>query len=419
MSEEQASTRLKVEIDEGGKNIYAVVLSDSEGCEYTEEWLEQQLIQKSCYGLVVTGIAHKEIADLLANNKPGKIRLGEKIDAKVEVIISHDMLSASLQITAAKGGNQAGTGEVINALTDKKIDLIRVNKKRIVGLVKKSRIIEPGEVVDVIIAKGVAPQHGKDTQFECLIDGVTERKPHKRTDGTLDYYDLGEILCVDEGSALMRKYPPEAAKPGLSVTGHELPARMGKKLNFKKSTGAGISSTDPDLLISSIKGQPVIADNGVGVDNLYTVKKIDLHTGHVDYDGSVVVKGDVASGMKIKVSGDVQVFGMVENATIDAGGNVDIKLGAVGHVNSPAAENSMQINCKGNLTAAYLENVSANAGGDVLIKSIASNCEINAGYQVVVGNHRQEKSGVVGGHVTAGSIIRAEVLGSSASALHV
>jgi uncharacterized protein (DUF342 family) len=381
MSEEQASTRLKVEIDEGGKNIYAVVLSDSEGCEYTEEWLEQQLIQKSCYGLVVAGIAHKEIADLLANNKPGKIRLGEKIDAKVEVIISHDMLSASLQITAAKGGNQAGTGEVINALTDKKIDLIRVNKKRIVGLVKKSRIIEPGEVVDVIIAKGVAPQHGKDTQFECLIDGVTERKPHKRTDGTLDYYDLGEILCVDEGSALMRK------------------------------------STDPDLLISSIKGQPVIADNGVGVDNLYTVKKIDLHTGHVDYDGSVVVKGDVASGMKIKVSGDVQVFGMVENATIDAGGNVDIKLGAVGHVNSPAAENSMQINCKGNLTAAYLENVSANAGGDVLIKSIATNCEINAGCQIVVGNHRQEKSGIVGGHVAAGSIIRAEVLGSSAGAL--
>jgi len=121
--------------------------------------------------------------------------------------------------------------------------------------------------------------------------------------------------------------------------------------------------------------------------------------------------------MKIKVSGDVQIFGMVENATIEAGGNVDIKLGAVGHVDSLAAENSMQINCRGNLTAAYLENVSANVGGDVLIKSIVSNCEINASYQVVVGNHRQEKSGVVGGHVAAGTIIRAEVLGSSASAL--
>jgi uncharacterized protein (DUF342 family) len=417
MSDEQALTRLKVETDEDGVTLYAVILSDSEGCEYTEEWLEQQLIKQNCYGVSVAGKAHEEIAELLANNKPGKIRLGEKIDAKVEVIVSRDLLSASLQITAAKGGDQAGTEGVVNALNDKKIDLKLVNKKRIVELLRKSRDIEPGKVVEVIIANGVAPEHGRDTQFECLIDGVTERKPHKREDGTLDYYDLGEILCVEEGSKLMRKYLPEPAKPGLGVTGHELQARIGKTFNFKKSKGALISPTDPNLLISAIKGQPVIADKSVSVDKLYTVKKVDLRTGHVDYDGSVVVKGDVASGMKIKVSGDVQVFGMVENATIDAGGNVDIKLGAVGHVDNPAAGNSMQISCKGNLSAAYLENITANVGGDVLIKSRVSNCEINAGYQVVVGNNRQQKSGIVGGHVTAGSIIRAEVIGSSGCAL--
>lgn len=417
MSNEQAATRVKVEIDEDGVTVYAVIVSDSEGCEYAEEWLEQLLRKLSCSGLIVAEKTHKEIAGLLANNEPGRIKLGEKIDAKVEVIVSLDLLSASLQITAAKGGKRAGTEEVVNALKDKKVDLKLVNKKRIVGLVRKSRISEPGEVIEVLIAKGVAPEHGEDTRFECLIEGGAERKPHERADGTLDYYDLGEILCVDEGRHLMRKYPPEPAKPGRGVTGHELPARIGKKFNFKKSKGAVISPADPDLLIAAIKGQPVIADKGVGVDNLYTVKKVDLHTGHVDYDGSVVVKGDVASGMKIKVTGDVQIFGMVENATIDAGGNVDIKLGAVGHVDDPGAKHAMQINCQGNLTANYLENVSADVAGDVLVKSRVSNCEINAGYQIVVGNSRQEKSGIVGGHVTAGSIVRAEVIGSSASAL--
>ena len=420
MSDEQASTRLNVEIDEDGVIVYAVIVSDAEGCEYIEEWLEQKLSKHHCSGLIVAEKAHEDIAELFANNKAGRIRLGEKVDAKVEVIVSRDLLLASLKITAAKGGKSAGTEKIVNALNEKNIDLKLVNKETIVELVKKSRIIGSGEVVEDSIAEGEAPEHGEDTRFECLVEGVTERKPSERADGSLDYYDLGEIPSVDEGKHLMRKYPPEPAKPGRTVTGNELPARIGKKLNFKKAKGSIVSPADPDLLISAIKGQPVIIDKGVSVDKLYTVKKVDLHTGHVDYDGSVVVKGDVASGMKIKVSGDVQIFGMVENATIEAGGNVDIKLGAVGRVDvtdNPEAENSMQINCKGNLTAAYLENVSANVGGDMLIKSRVSNCVINTGYQIIVGNSQQEKSGIVGGHVTAGSIIRAEVLGSSACAL--
>ena len=416
MTDATAAQKLTIEIDEDDITVYANIIQDAEAIEYSEQWLEQQLAIHGLSGLCLLEPANKEIEKLFSENKPGKVKLGIKQDAKLEVIMSKDLLSATLKIIAAKGGKEIEMGQVVTEIDQLGIDHQLVNKKRIVGLVKKSRIIEPGEEVEVLFAKGKPPEHGKDTQFECLIDGVTDRKPSERDDGTLDYYDLGEILCIDEGCELMRKHPPLAAKIGLTVTGEEIPARIGKSLNFKKCKGAKVSPIDKDLLIAEIKGQPIIANKGVSVDKVLTVKKVDLHTGHIEYDGSVVVKGDVASGMKIKVTGDVQVFGMVENASIEAEGNIDIKLGAIGHAET-VAESDMLIRCWGNLTAAYIENALVDVRGDLIIKSRVSNCEVNTGHQIIVGNHKQQKSGIVGGHVNAGKLIRAEVLGSSGCAL--
>lgn len=416
MTDEQVLARLSIKTDEDEITVFAVIVAGEEVVEYSEQHLEQQLEQQGLSGLTLLETAQTEITELFTKKISGKVKLGVKKDAKVELVVSKDLLSANLIITAASGGQPIGTEGVVAVIDEQGIDYQLINKKRIVGLVRKSRMVEPGSTVEVIIAKGVPPVHAKDTQFECLIDGATDRKPSQREDGTLDYYDLGEILCVDEGSELMRKHPPEPGKVGRTVMGDEIAVRIGKQFSFKKSKGAKVSPIDQNLLIAEIKGQPIIAEKGISVDKVLTVKNVDIHTGHIDYDGSVIVKGDVVSGMKIKVTGDAQIFGMVENASIEAGGNIDIKLGAIGHADDLEDENAMHINCLGNLSAAYLENALVNVQGDILIKSRVSNCEVSAGHQIVVGNHNQQKSGIVGGHVNAGSLIRAEVLGSSGCA---
>ena len=417
MTDNKVSLNILLETDEDNITVYAKIISGSKSPENAEELLNIAISNHGCTGLNVSDSTIKEINTLIANNQSAKVKLGNKIDAKVEAIVSADLLSATLRITAAQGGKRVDSHDIIHVLDDKEIQHHFINKKRIVGLVRKSRIIEPGTEVEVIVAKGRPPIDGTDTQFECLLKDVTDRKPSKRTDGTLDYYDLGEIVCVDENCELMRKHPAKPEKPGIAVTGIEIPARKSKSLNFQKCKGSIVSPNDPGLLIAEIKGQPIIAERGVNVDNVLTVKKVDLRTGHIDYDGSLVVKGDVASGMSINVSGDVQIFGMVENAAITAKGNVDIKLGAIGHTDSPTTEDKMQINCLGNLTAGYIENIQADVQGDVLIKSIASNCHLLVGQQLIVGNPRQEKSGIVGGDVLSGLLIRAESLGSSGCAI--
>ncbi len=397
--------------------VFAITHSSPENIEYSEQWLNDLLTEYGCCGLNVLNSAHEKLADLLASNKEGRVMLGYKVDAEVKVTVSDDLLSARLYITAAEGGVAPNSKELALALTSNDINLKLVDKKNIVDLVLKSQVVEPGETVEVVIANGRAPEHGKDSQFKCLLENVTDRRPNEREDGSIDYYDLGEIPCIDTGCQLMKKTEPTPAKNGRSVTGQMLKARIGKKLPFNHCKGAEVSPVDPELLISTIKGQPVISERGVTVENVHIVNNVNLHTGHIEYDGSLVVKGDVASGMKINVTGDVQVFGMVENACIDAGGNIDIKLSAIGRADSLGVEERMQINCGGNLSAGQLQNVYANVQGDVLIKSRVSNSEVKAGHQVIVGNPQQEKSGIVGSFITAGSVIRAEVLGSSAGTL--
>jgi len=417
MTINKVSERVQIKTDEDDISVYANILSGNDQADYSPEWLLQQLDLQGYSGLNVVMSAHKEIEELLSNNGVGKVILGKKIDAKVVVSIASDSLSAKLSITAAKGGNQVGTKDIVVALHDQGIDLTLVNKQVVAALMRKSLKSEPGDMIEHVIAEGLAPVHGKDTQFKCLLDNLMERNPHERSDGSLDYYDLGELLCVGVGCELMRKYAPTPATNGKSVTGKALPARLGKMQGFKKCKGAEPSLSDSDLLISTIKGQPIAIKQGINVEDLYTVKNVDLHTGHVNYDGSIIVEGDVVSGMKIKVSGDVQVFGMVGSACIEAGGNIDIKLGAIGHAMTENQNNKLQLVCKGNLSAGHLENAVVDVQGDILIKSRISNCEIKAGQQIVVGNNKEKKSGIVGGSVMAGSLIRVESLGSSGGTL--
>ena len=64
MTDDLTSTRLKFETDEDEVTVYAVIFSDVEGMEYSEEWLEQLLTHQGHAGLSVSNAAHDEIAEL-------------------------------------------------------------------------------------------------------------------------------------------------------------------------------------------------------------------------------------------------------------------------------------------------------------------------------------------------------------------
>jgi len=60
------------------------------------------------------------------------------------------------------------------------------------------------------------------------------------------------------------------------------------------------------------------------------VENVDINSGNITFDGSLEVKGDVAEGMTIDVTGDVYIQGGVERAAVKAGHNIKVGGGIFG-----------------------------------------------------------------------------------------
>src|SRR5690606_31711813 len=98
-----------------------------------------------------------------------------------------------------------------------------------------------------------------------------------------------------------------------------------------------LSAQDPELLLAARDGLPRVVEHGATVDEVFTVKNVDLATGHIIFKGSVVINGDVTEGMKVIAGGNVFVKGFVEGTLIDAGGDIKIGGSIIGH-QIPSAE---------------------------------------------------------------------------------
>src|SRR5690606_11993322 len=109
------------------------------------------------------------------------------------------------------------------------------------------------------------------------------------------------------------------------------PANDGEDRDLKAGKGTEINPDNPNQLIATQKGMPSFIDNTAEVDEILTMQNVYVSTGHVDYEGSVIITGSVGEGMRVKATGDITVAGYVDSAQLSAGGNITIAKGCIGH----------------------------------------------------------------------------------------
>ena len=110
-----------------------------------------------------------------------------------------------------------------------------------------------------------------------------------------------------------------------------LPAKAGESHALVAGEGTEISKNNPLELISVIAGVPVDIANGMRVDDIFTIADVNVKSGHVDFEGSVIVTHNVEPGMRINAKGDITVMGTVESGHLTAAGDITIKQGVIGH----------------------------------------------------------------------------------------
>lgn len=372
-------------------------------------------------------IAHHEFQDLhfekdalqqllsrIEAGERGSFTLGERRDAKLTINISDDAMRVIANTEPAYGGTPLSIAQVESALTEAKVDPKRWNR----GALQK--LVTEDSVVEYEIASGVRPEAGTNSKFVQLVEGIVTHAPTEEENGNVNQYEVNDFLVVEPGTPLMRREPVSPGVDGIDVHGTTLPATTGKHTSYaKKMAGVIRDEKDSNLLIAATKGHPVALANGVYLDEVLKLPSADMRTGHVHFDGSICITGDVTAGVHLTATGDVTVKGTVEHATIQAGANIFIGGGAVNP--DPQLDEdqpTIKLEAVGNIQAKFVSGAYLNAKGNVLVKEYIGFCHTEADDQVRVGQDGG-KGRVYGGSCHGRRGVLANQLGSNSSVLTI
>lgn len=149
----------------------------------------------------------------------------------------------------------------------------------------------------------------------------------------------------------------------------------------------------------------MLVSGEVFVDDLLELENVDVSTGDIEYDGSILIRGNVFSGYSVKATGDIEIKGVVEGAMVESEGNISIARGMNGMSKG-------RLKARGHVVSKYLENAQVFAGGYVAAEAILHS-QIYAGSEIEVTGR---KGFITGGKVMASKRIAVKTLGSAMGA---
>lgn len=394
---------LAFRFDPENRALMASISPEADAEPIDETWLRQQLVEQ---GHGALRYLPEAATTLLAGYNAGEaveLKLAEAVDAVLNVSLSAHGLEARLEIVPPQGGNPVNREAIVAALA-----AIGVES----GLLDAAidAVVGSGCASGELVAVGRPAEDGCDGRLEALIPQVRDRRPREDASGHIDYRDLGDIQVVHPGDPLMRRHPPTPGVDGQTLLGQVIPAKPGKAVKFAgKLPGTELAIGDADLLLAAITGQPVVVKDGIAVEPIYTVAKVGSASGNINFDGNVVIKGDVDAGMTVCATGDIEIGGVVDLATLEAGGNIVVKGGVIGSL-VHAGSGDHHIRCGGTFNATYAQQAVIEAGDSIFIDDMALQCELSALNHITVG-HKQ-RGHIIGGSARATLSITAKVIGS-------
>lgn len=417
MADEQPAQEsgLTLALSEDGRKLLAKITPVTNKTPFDLAALRQEIDAQGYGQLFLLEPALSQLAKQYASaSEAFSLEIGEVRDASVIVELEPDKMTASISVTPPCGGSTVTSEQIRRALTVEQITC-GIRDEAI------EQAVAAGEVKHLLVAQGREAVHGSDGRLECLIEMVKERHPHLDERGIADYRDLGGIVTIRQGERLMQKVPPTNGEPGENVLGQVIPAKPGKEAMYAPNLkGAMVDPQDPAFLLAEIAGQPLLANNGMTVEPTIGLATVDLHSGNIDFEGSVNISGDVHAGMSIRATGDIHVEGTVEAAILDAGGDVVVKGGVIGHGelhgHPDDKRKSMiaRVRCGTSFSARFVENASIEVGDSILVEELVMQSELAAVNQVVVGKPGSGHGSIIGGVVAATQLVQAATIGSPA-----
>ncbi|RED66054.1 DUF342 domain-containing protein [Cohnella lupini] len=330
----------------------------------------------------------------------GKIPLEESL----QVTISDDKMQAFLVFRRVEGELK---------LTSRELEEYLMSQGVKYGLQKDTLYLISQKPQDFyftqnIVAVGTPTQPGKDG-FVNLLYGESkeeERRPTEREDGSVDYKEVIQLANVKAGQLIAERVPALPGVAGKFVTGEDIPPRDGKEAHFKIGKNV-VVNPEKIGMYAAIDGLVTKTDKEkINVFPVYEVNgDVDYNIGNIDFVGTVVIRGNILTGFRVKASGDIRVTGGIEGAEVESEGSIEISGGVIG-------SNKGYVRAGRNVRCSFIQDGNVIAGEDIIVSQSIMHSNVRAGRTVkCIG----AKGLIVGGIIQAGDRVTARMIGNSMS----
>lgn len=259
----------------------------------------------------------------------------------------------------------------------------------------------PVYFTEIEFVTGQPQVEGKNGIVRYFFNTDNKLKPKTNEDGSVDFHSLNVINSVNEGDILVKIEKEVRGVPGMTVYGKRLNPRPVKpaKCEVGKNVRANEDKTE---FYAACTGHVRMVQGRVVVADVYEVPKdVDNNTGNIDYSGNVHIKGSIRSGFSVRAGGDIVVEGVIEDASVEADGQIIVKHG----INSAGTN---IIRSKSNIISKFIENGRIEAGGYVQTGVIMASL-VKADGDIIV---KGKKGFIAGSNCIAGGSVTAMTIGS-------
>ena len=324
-----------------------------------------------------------------------KIFVGDEEEepyARLIVEMARDKMKATIKYDTRDGARLPTKEMVMQALNEAGI---------VYGINEDSIEVGIRSLTPFVAAEGLLPIPGENAYIDRKFDLGVQGKPIIDEYGKADYKDLNLFVLAKENQTLAIRIPQTKGTPGKNILGEPVPAQNGRPCPMPE--GKNTKVVGEHRLIATCNGQIVDKGSRISIDPKLEIKGgVGVQTGDVEFDGTILIKGDVEQGFKVKATGDIEIKGSINGAEV-TGRNVYISGGITG-------ADRVKVFAEHDIRTAFAENAWIEAGNDIFISDIALHSQIRAGKRLIM----EDKHGqITGGHAVAGEMLSVKVIGNS------
>jgi hypothetical protein len=323
---------------------------------------------------------------------------------RFKVRVSDHEMHAYMNVVPPIGGADSVTVEQVLGECQKQGIVFGLQKDEIQRGIEKAEA-DRIAVNDVLIAEGEDAVDGKDGQIEFKVRIASGNKFMICEDGSVDYNEQDLITNVEKDQLIaVVTNATEGVKDGHTVRGETILAKRGHDVEI--SVGNNIREEkleDSNRYYALINGQLLADGKRLTVEPILTINgDVGPQTGNINFDGIVMVKGNVKDNYHIKAKKSITVQGNMGSGALSSDEDVIVTNGIVG-------KSRGRVNAGRNVFVKFAENAVIRAGGDVNILRAALNCNIVAGNKILC---TKEKGQIIGGELKARHGIDVKILGN-------